>query len=175
MCSPQGGNPSESPGGLAAVAPVIGMASDVLGFIGQRQVESANRTAANQNYFDRISALNDQGNQLDAAASERSVDEVIAAAQAQGRISAGSAALGASSVARLQNTASQELSREEAIADLNDRNARVQLGREKKGAAIERISAINRVQRPSAIGLGLKLGGRVADVFTSAAKMKSGG
>lgn len=173
MCSPV--QTSETPGGLASVAPVIGMASDILGFVGARRAEKANRVAAQQNYFDRISAINEQGSQLDASASERSVDEVIAEAQAQGRISAGSAALGASSVARLQNTASQELSREEALADLNDRNARVQLGREKRGADIERISAINRVQKPSIAALGLRMAGRGADAATAAAKMKAGG
>lgn len=174
MCSPQG-DPSETPSGLASVSPVIGMASDILGFVGGRRQESANRTAANQNYFDRISALNDQGNQIDAAASERSVDEIIEAAAAQGRISAGSQALGASSVARLQNTAAQELSREEAIADLNDTNSRRQLGREKRGAEVERISSINRVQKPSVAGLALRLGGRGADAAAKAAKMSAGG
>lgn len=175
MCSPQGGDPSETPEGLASVSPIIGMASDVLGFVGARQQESANRTAANQNYFDRISALNDQGNQIDAAASERSVDQIIEEAAAQGRISAGSQALGASSVARLQNTTSQELSRGRAVADLNDQNSRRQLGREKRGADIERISAINRVQRPSVAALALRLGDRVVDGATKAAKMSAGG
>ena len=163
------------PGTLALATTAVGSASDVLGFVGQEQSASANRVASNQNYFDRMSALQAQGVQMDAADAERSVDEAIARAQEGGRIATtASEFVGAAGQAQLRNTSAAELSRSEAVADLNSQNARAQLGRERKGADIERISNINKVQRPSGAALALKLGGRALQGGTDYKSMTKG-
>lgn len=149
------------PATLAIAGASVGATSDLLGFYGQKQAKSANDTAANMNYFDRMSALQAQGVQQDAADSERAVDEAILQAQEGGRIAVtASEFLGSASQARLRNASAAELSRSSAVEDLNSQNARAQRGRDMKGAAVERTAAINKVQKPSAAALALKLTGR---------------
>jgi len=173
------GNPTENNGNnpttVGSASPALGALSDVLGFVGQDRANRAGRSATWQNFFDRQSALDTQRSELDAADAERTVDEAILSAQEGGRIAVVSGEfLGAAAQARLKNAAAQEASRAEAIADLNSQNQRRQLGREKRGAAIERDSALAKYAKPSKVALGIRLVGRGVDAANQVASAKKG-
>ena len=158
---------------LAAATAAVGVTEDVLGFVGQRQAFSANKQAANQNYFDRVSALDAQRSELDAADAQRVIDEEIARVQEGGRIAViGGEFLGAASQARLRNAAANTSERDEAVGDLNSQNQRRQIGRETRGAGIERDAQIAKVAKPSVASLVVKTAGRGLQAATDYMKMK---
>lgn len=162
-----------SPGALAAGQAAVGIASAVAGHIGQKQAYKANREAAQYNFANRFNASETQRVQMDQERSEKAFDTAIAAVQAQGRIAASASEMGLSAGAAQQGFNSEMfgLGRQASVDDANDANQRVQLANERRGADIARISQINSVSKPSALGLVLGIGKAVVDAGTSYKQM----
>lgn len=145
---------------IAATTTAISAASAVVGYIGQNQAADANEAAANVNYNSRMEALNAEGVQTDAKASEDALTSSIERAQTYGRIVTSISEMGGSqlSLSKAVQGAAFAGAREQSLTDLNFRNRREQIAREKIGAGVEKTNMINAVPRSSPISLALKLG-----------------
>lgn len=158
-----------NPIALAAVAGGMQIGQQVLQYQGQQQAYAANKTAANLNYANRITTIGEQKAQLDEKQSQTKFDEAIQAAKSEGSVinSASTMGLAPSSLVHALNTTDFGLGQTSSVEDINDRNARLQLGNEATGAEIARQSQINSVTNPSPLSLILGIGKAGADAGSS--------
>lgn len=154
----------------------LAAASTVTAFIGQRQAAKANEQAANVTAHNAYNEQQQRNVQIDANQSESTLNNLIAQRATQGRISSSAAALGVdnSTAEGLFQSSDFASGREQSINDLNSQNLRVQSDNNIRGIEIQRISDINRVQKPSAASLILGLGKDVNDSVSDAIKMSGG-
>lgn len=145
------------PVSLASATWAVSQVATVAQYVGgQRraddQLHAANRTFAQQN---NEAAL--QRTQVDARQSEDSVDALIKAQVAQGRISASAAALGsdAATVAQQSNAADFDIGRGLTLANANADNTRLGI---QQGLAVgeqQRQNTIGNIQAPGPLSLAL--------------------
>lgn len=144
----------------ALIAAGLQAGQAVVSHIGQNQAAAANEAAANVNYNSRMEALNAEGVQTDAKASEDALTSSIERAQTYGRIVTSISETGGSqlSLSKAVQGAAFAGAREQSLTDLNFRNRREQIARERIGAGVEKTNMINAVPKASPISLALKLG-----------------
>lgn len=133
------------------------MASTITQYIGAQQAYSANRTAANENYANKMNADQAQNTQLSEQLSEDHVSNAIRSAQTYGRIAATSTGLGAASLMPALGAATMNVARSQSIEDMNTASKRQNIVASMTGAELERRSQINSMAKPNLVTLGLGL------------------
>lgn len=152
MCSPQA---------MGAADATLGVAKDIMGFVGQQQAYHDNRIAANLQYANTSNIIGQQAEQTNVKQSQDTVSNIIDAAQRFGRIasSATSIGLGAGTVGAARSAGEVISNRRQGVIDFNSNSERLQLGNEQQGANLKRTSQINSVPKANILGLGLDIAG----------------
>lgn len=147
---------------IAAAQFAIGTASEVMGYLGQKQAYSTNERAARMGYAENINTLNQRQSEIDASQSEHAVDALIAQARSAGRISASMSALSsdAQTAQGMQQSASGEIQRARAIQDANSDAQRAQTRAESRGASLSRDNQIRSVPKANLAATLLNIGGQ---------------
>lgn len=160
---------------VATAALSVGQA--VATHVGTNQAYHANEKAANYNYANDLTTLEQKRVELDQNRSENAFDTAIATAKEQGRIAASASdqGLGAVSIVGALNAGMFGIGRNAEVEDINDSNARLQLAQERTGADIRRQSQINSKPRSSALQLALGVGQGIMDGVNAGAGAKGGG
>jgi hypothetical protein len=153
---------------IAAATFAVSAASQIAGFIGQKQASEANERAANISYGQSENELGRRAAEIDAAEGQNTFNSIVERAQAAGRISASASDMGtgAAVTQTVSNQSANEIGRAAAVDQLNSRNQRLQIGDMRTRASFDRPSALSLVLglAGSALGAGKTysdLGGRL--------------
>ena len=162
---------------IGAATAALSIGQSVTQYAGQNAAAKQNEQIANLNYANQEQTIAQKAVQLDQEKSERTFDSAISSIQSQGAIanSASDQGLGASSIVQAINAGQFGIGRQDSVADINDQNARQQLGNESAGADITRRSTIMQKQPGNPISLALGVGQGVLSGITAANKAKKAG
>ena len=146
---------------IAAATFAVGAGQAVSGYFGAQEAYKANKQAANLSAAYQHDVIQQKSIQLDQEKSEKALDTAIATVRAQGQVAASASAMGVapSSIVGAINADMFGIGRQAMADETNDRNARLQLSNELRGAEIERVSKINSVAKPGVLDLALGIAG----------------
>lgn len=165
-------NPAQA---ASAGQSVVGIASDVLGFAGQRRAYKQNARSALAGYSDDIEALNARQDQVNRAASNDILNNEIAALEAKGQARASANGLADVSLGEVLQGVGAAKGRANTNIKYNRDTAAQQTQRDIRGAQAAANNRIASVARPSLTALGFKLAGDVIGGQTTYEQLKQRG